>query len=630
MKAAVIGSADLESNGGAEINVIQMANVLSQLGYEVTVFGSGSLNNNNSNNIDININYRKDAFKYNIFANEFILKHTNGISMGLIGLFSFKNIYENIKGFDLYYFVNPNFLFGKTIKYLLRDNKHPEVILGNHGTYFELFHRKYFSRMLIPILNHILFKDIKRYKIKTQVQNTFQKEFYQRLGFPSNSIYTIPQCNINFNNYKISKKESFNVISINNLTKDNGYGLLKKLIKNSGNLNLHILGYSEDLDKIKNRFSRYENVKFYGYLAEKEKSKLLSECDVILNLSKYESLSVSSIEGLASGLYLIGNNISGSSQIKNNINEAELLEKENVKNYLNSIEKIKNFKNNDIEAYYENRKIIREKAKQYFDKSVIENDLRDLIIKEPLQDNKISIVTASLNERGNISKWLNGIINLINEKNLNQIDEIVIVDDGSNDGTLEIIENYKQRDLPVSINLIKREEKMGTVNAQITGAKYAKNPYLIILDCDLQHPVKYIYDFVNAFNYGYDIVIGSRYMEGGKTHWTYQRELISRTASIMAYMIFPSIRKIKDPLSGYFMVKKDMISGLYPYKFMYKPLLYTLIFNPKDRNYLEIPISMEDRKDGNSKIVYNYQETVVLYTKELLTYYKMSLRKSAK
>ncbi len=627
MKAAIIGSANLEFDGGAERNVIQIANTLNELGYEVTVFGSGSINNKN-NSIDLNFNYCKDAFKYDIFANNFILKHTNGVSMGLIGLFSFKNIYENIKGFDLYYFVNPNFLFKKTIKYLLNDEKHPEIILGNHGTYFEILHRKHFSKILIPILNRIFFSSTKRYKIKIQVQNIFQKKFYERLGFPHNAIYTIPQCNIDFKDYTISRKFGFNIIFLNKLTKNKGFSLLKKLIKNSNNFDLNIAGYLKDLDKIKNKFSNYKNVKFHGYISEEEKHKLLSESDIILNLSKYESLSISSIEGLASGLYLIGNNISGLSYIKENVNEVSLLENGSVKNYLNSIDKIKDLKNNDIDRYYENRKIIREKAKQYFDKSVIENNLKDLIVKDPSQDNKISIVTASLNERSNISKWLNGIISLINEKNLNQIDEIVIVDDGSNDGTLDIIEDFKQKDLPVSINLIKRKEKMGTVNAQITGAKYAKNPYLIILDCDLQHPVQYIYDFVNAFNYGYDIVIGSRYMEGGRTHWTYQRELISRTASIMAYMMFPLIRRIKDPLSGYFMIKKDMISGLYPYKFMYKPLLYALIFNPKDRNYLEIPISMEDRKTGGSKIVYNYQETVVLYTKELLTYYKMSFRKS--
>ena len=70
------------------------------------------------------------------------------------------------------------------------------------------------------------------------------------------------------------------------------------------------------------------------------------------------------------------------------------------------------------------------------------------------------------------------------------------------------------------------------------------------------------------------------------------------------------------------MCHRSMLANLKPYKFMYKPLLCLLIFNNKNRNTKEIPIEMRARKSGESKIVDNYSKTVVMYSHELLTYYK--------
>ncbi len=624
MKAAIIGSAALEYNGGAERNAVQIASILKSLGYDVTLFTPEP--SEIKENVKVDFNYVNNAFNGDIFANKSINEISKGISIGFIGLFSFKNIYEKIKGYDLYYFVNPNFLFCNSLKYFHKNNAKPEVILGNHGTYFEILNKKFYKKILSNLLTLIIFRYLKTNTTKIQVQNDFQKNFYKKLGIPDNLIYEIPQCNIDFNNYKINDDNNFNILFLNKLTENKGLSSLEKLIKKS-DFNINVAGYSSKLDTLREKYKNYSNVKFLGYINEEEKYRILSKSDVMLNLSKYESLSVSSIEGLASGLYLIGPDISGLNCIKTSVPDyVSIVKKHNVNQYINEIHRIRDIKNNNIENHLKLRENIKNSSSEFFDKSVINASLETMITENKTKNQNISIVTASLNEYDNIDIWLTQIKNLIIEKNIKNIDEVVIVDDGSNDGTIEKIEDFKKTSPPFEINLIKRNKKMGTVNAQITGARNAKNDYLIILDCDLQHPVKFIYNFVQMFNKGFDIIIGSRYIRGGKNNWGADRGVISRVATTIAHSFFPFTYNIKDPLSGYFLVKKKLISNLYPYDFMYKPLLYTLIFNNKNKKYIEIPIEMMNRVNGSSKIVTGYSKTVLFYSREILIYWRDNLK----
>ena len=85
--------------------------------------------------------------------------------------------------------------------------------------------------------------------------------------------------------------------------------------------------------------------------------------------------------------------------------------------------------------------------------------------------------------------------------------------------------------------------------------------------------------------------------------------------------MFPFTLGIKDPLSGYFMCRRDMLARLKPYRSMYKPLLYLLIFNNKNKEIREIPIEMRSRPSGESKIVNSYPKTVAMYSREILIYY---------
>ena len=240
----------------------------------------------------------------------------------------------------------------------------------------------------------------------------------------------------------------------------------------------------------------------------------------------------------------------------------------------------------------------------------------------------ISILTASLNEVQNIEFWLKGISEIYVENKLKFIREIIIVDDGSIDGTVQkvlaIMENY-----PIKIKLIQRDRKMGTLNAQIFGASFCDSDYLLIMDCDLQHPIKFIPKLIEQLEKKPDIVIGSRYTEGGINKWNPFRGLVSRVATFIAHIMIKQSRNVSDPLSGYFVVKSPLIRGLIPYEGMYKPLLYIISMHEKLKVF-EFPVSMEERLSGESKIVQNPLKTIIRYLREVLVFWINSRKRHSK
>ena len=232
---------------------------------------------------------------------------------------------------------------------------------------------------------------------------------------------------------------------------------------------------------------------------------------------------------------------------------------------------------------------------------------------------KISILTASLNEATNIVIWLKSILDLYNTNQINNVSEIIIVDDGSNDGTIEkiqeITENY-----PLAIKLIQRHRKMGTLNAQIIGSAQSTNEFVLIMDCDLQHSVSEIPSLLNKLNEETDVIIGSRYIKEGKNKWSPYRGIVSRIATFIAHLFIAQSRGIRDPLSGFFVIKRDLICNLKPYEGMYKPLLFSITMSKKLK-ILEVPVSMEEREYGESKIVNNPLKVVIKYFREVLIFW---------
>lgn len=234
-----------------------------------------------------------------------------------------------------------------------------------------------------------------------------------------------------------------------------------------------------------------------------------------------------------------------------------------------------------------------------------------------------SLILAVLNEENNIQKLLDDLDDVIDEYQLNQINEVIFVDDGSKDRTVALIKDNEKIRKHYSIKLIERREKLGLVSAHIAGARNASNERVIIMDSDLQHPITRIPQLIKEIEEGNDLVIASRYIEGGGNSWTPIRGVISRGAIFIAHIFIKQSREISDPVSGYFVTHRSMVSGLHPYSEAYKLLLYVLSSNDAVRAK-EVPFTMKERVNGNSKIVDKKLGFVLKYMIEIVRYWRQS------
>ena len=618
MKAAIIGSSNLGLNGIAERNVIQIAESLAEKGYEVTIFSPPNYDNDHIPSGKFRVN--RTIYRMDMFARKTFINLTNGRSVGLIGLFSFDLFYKELIDYDLYYFTSPNMLFARMSRYFYRNHKYPVIILGNQGTYFEYLNRKFMEKPVINLLNNIIFHHLNRIDIKVQVQNSFQREFYRNLGVPNSILIGIPMYNLDYNRFYTDTGKKYSVIYNYGAPSFKWNKIITRTVKKFDNLTFIFISYRKKTGKYLKKLSKAHNVRLFENPEEDLKYHLLASSDVMINLSKYEPLNASYLEAPLSGLPLFTTNIYSAPELPAGISQnIKMVGKANTEVMGNFIEKYRDMKKINPVSYAFLKDNIRRKSFNHFSRDA--NDSISKLFDNPSSKEKISIVTASLNEAGNIKIWLDQIFRTVELNSIDSVNEIIIVDDGSKDGTVEIIEEYRRANTKITINLVKRHKKMGTLDAQIAGARVAKNPYILVMDCDLQHPVEYIKDFVEKFNQGYSVVIGSRYIVGSKNNWEYKREIISRVATAIAHTMFPFTLGIKDPLSGYFMCRTDMLARLKPYRSMYKPLLYLLIFNNKNKEIREIPIEMRSRPSGESKIVNSYPKTVAMYSREILIYY---------
>jgi dolichol-phosphate mannosyltransferase len=216
---------------------------------------------------------------------------------------------------------------------------------------------------------------------------------------------------------------------------------------------------------------------------------------------------------------------------------------------------------------------------------------------------KYSILLPTYNERENlpIIIWL--IADAFSKSKLNY--EVIIIDDASPDGTLEVAKDLQKIYGSDKIILRPREGKLGLGTAYVHGIKHATGDFIIIMDADMSHHPKFIAEFVEKQKEGdYDVVTGTRYVTGGGVWgWNLKRKFISATANYVA-----------DTLLG--LGVSDLTGSFRLYK---KPVLDALINANKSKGYAfqmemivrarqlgftiaEVPVTFVDRLFGDSKL----------------------------
>ena len=213
---------------------------------------------------------------------------------------------------------------------------------------------------------------------------------------------------------------------------------------------------------------------------------------------------------------------------------------------------------------------------------------------------KLSLVIPTYNEAVNIAKLSQKIIKVLERISLDF--EIIIVDDNSPDGTWKIAEDLAKQDL--RIKLVRRMYARGLGSAVVSGWEVSQGEILGVMDGDLQHPPEILEGMINQI-FGHqeiDIVVASRYVAGGgilnRSFWQILR---SRLAIFLGVIFVPKIFKsVKDPMSGYFILRKKVISGIELRPMGYKILLEVLAMGSYRKVY-ELPYIFAARGGGRTK-----------------------------
>ncbi|KAJ0965872.1 hypothetical protein J5N97_027010 [Dioscorea zingiberensis] len=225
-------------------------------------------------------------------------------------------------------------------------------------------------------------------------------------------------------------------------------------------------------------------------------------------------------------------------------------------------------------------------------------------MKEQLEreeKNKYSIIIPTYNERLNIAL----VIYLI-FKHLRDVDfEVIVVDDGSPDGTQDIVRQLQHVYGEDRILLRARPKKLGLGTAYYHGLKHASGNFVIIMDADLSHHPKYIPSFIRKqLETGASIVTGTRYVSGGGVHgWNLMRKLTSRGANVLAHtLLWPGVSDLTGSFRLYRKsVLEDVITSCVSKGYVFQ---MEMIVRASRKGYHieEVPISFVDRVYGSSKL----------------------------
>lgn len=225
-----------------------------------------------------------------------------------------------------------------------------------------------------------------------------------------------------------------------------------------------------------------------------------------------------------------------------------------------------------------------------------------LAIASGVADLRLSLVIPSYNESRNIGRLIPQLCQLLDSCLLGQY-ELIVVDDDSPDKTWQVaqalVADYPQ------LRVMRRQQERGLSSAVIRGWQVAQGEILGVIDADLQHPPETLLAMVERLQAGADMVVASRHVDGGGvSDWSPVRRFLSRGAQVLGLLILPNVvGRVSDPMSGYFMVRREAIAGPVLNPLGYKILL-EVIGRGQVREIAEVGYVFQERETGESKVTW--------------------------
>lgn len=208
----------------------------------------------------------------------------------------------------------------------------------------------------------------------------------------------------------------------------------------------------------------------------------------------------------------------------------------------------------------------------------------------------LSVVLPTYMERESLPELVSRI-----ESSLKPMEfEIIIVDDASPDGTADCAEDLNRN--YGNIKIVKRGGKLGLSSAVLDGFQIAGAQVLAVMDADLQHPPELLSRMYTKICEGYDLVVASRYAKGGVIEGlSLRRRIVSKGATFLAHVLLPKTRKVRDVVSGFFMLRRDVIKEVRLNPVSFKILL-EIIVRGNYSSVSEVPYTFVPRKRGKSHL----------------------------
>lgn len=226
---------------------------------------------------------------------------------------------------------------------------------------------------------------------------------------------------------------------------------------------------------------------------------------------------------------------------------------------------------------------------------------------------ELSLVIPSFNEKDNVQNLVQQIHQALADTNIDY--EIFFVDD-STDETPQRLE--KMAALDQRVRYYHRENGKGLGTAVVEGIHQTESEWIIVMDADLQHPPELLPTMVERLKAGIDIVIPSRFVEGGSDGGLVGvRKLISFGARSIGRLLLKRLRPISDCTSGFFGFKRTVVQGVKLQPLGWK-ILIEILMKANYRTVHEIPYQFKARDAGESKMSIREQWNYLIHLWKLM------------